>query len=129
MCLQVSSAGRHTVVEFPLLPSLLSVTEDEKVLLAGMNHRNVSSCRCSCVTVSVSAGSEGTLRLFNIDGDSVDGFLNLQHDDNILSVCVSTDCRLIVSGAADQLIRVRRLTSISFRKQKRKMCLVAVKEQ
>lgn len=31
------------VVEFPLLPSLLSVTEDEKILLAGMNYGNFSN--------------------------------------------------------------------------------------
>lgn len=33
--LQVSKTGRLTGVEFPLLPSLLAVTEDEKVLIAG----------------------------------------------------------------------------------------------
>lgn len=36
--LQVSGTGRLTGVEFPLLPSLLAVTEDEKVLIAGMTN-------------------------------------------------------------------------------------------
>ncbi|XP_034386187.1 NACHT domain- and WD repeat-containing protein 1, partial [Cyclopterus lumpus] len=82
---QISRTGRQTAVKFPLVPSLLSVTEDEKILIAG---------------------SERTLSLFNIDRDSVDGFLDLQHDDSVLSSCVSSDCRLLVSGAADQLIRI-----------------------
>lgn len=34
-CLQVSWSGRQTAAEFPLVPSLLSVTEDEKILIAG----------------------------------------------------------------------------------------------
>lgn len=34
-CLQVSRSGRQTAAEFPLVPSLLSVTEDEKILIAG----------------------------------------------------------------------------------------------
>ncbi|XP_044216744.1 LOW QUALITY PROTEIN: NACHT domain- and WD repeat-containing protein 1 [Thunnus albacares] len=87
---QISRTGRHTVDEFPLVPSLLSVTEDEKILLAG---------------------SERTLSLFNINRDSVDGFLNLQHEDSVLSACVSSDCRLLASGAADQLIRIWSVTT------------------
>ncbi|XP_026178909.1 NACHT domain- and WD repeat-containing protein 1 [Mastacembelus armatus] len=87
---QISKAGKQTAIEFPLLPSLLSVTEDEKILLAG---------------------SELTLSLFKIDGDSVDRFLNLHHDDDILSACISSDCRLLVSGAADHLIRVWSVTT------------------
>ncbi|KAM9358458.1 NACHT domain- and WD repeat-containing protein 1 [Symphorus nematophorus] len=86
----VSRTGKHTAVEFPLLPSLLSVTEDEKILIAG---------------------SDRTLSLFNIDGDSVDRFLDLQHDDSVLSVCVSSDGRLLASGAADQLIRIWSVTT------------------
>uniref|UniRef100_A0A3Q3SFK5 Uncharacterized protein n=1 Tax=Mastacembelus armatus TaxID=205130 RepID=A0A3Q3SFK5_9TELE len=35
---------------------------------------------------------ELTLSLFKIDGDSVDRFLNLHHDDDILSACISSDC-------------------------------------
>uniref|UniRef100_A0A3P8RP91 NACHT and WD repeat domain containing 1 n=1 Tax=Amphiprion percula TaxID=161767 RepID=A0A3P8RP91_AMPPE len=54
-----------------------------------------------------SAGSERTLSLFNIHIHSVDRFLNLQHDDTVLSACISSDSTLVVSGAADQLIRVR----------------------
>ncbi|XP_070817792.1 NACHT domain- and WD repeat-containing protein 1 [Chaetodon trifascialis] len=87
---QVSRTGRQTAAEFPLLPSLLSVTEDEKILIAA---------------------SDRTLSLFNIDGDSVDGFLDLQHDDSVLSACASSDCRLLASGAADQLIRIWSVTT------------------
>ncbi|KAM7387824.1 hypothetical protein PAMP_024037 [Pampus punctatissimus] len=87
---QISRTGKHTVEKFPLLPSLLTVTEDEKILLAG---------------------SEQTLSLFHINRDSVDGFLNLQHDDNVLSACISSDCRLLASGAADQLIRIWSVTT------------------
>lgn len=54
----------------------------------------------------LSAGSDRTLSLFNINAGSVDRFLDLQHDDSVLSVCVSSDCHLLASGAADQLIRV-----------------------
>ncbi|XP_029285414.1 NACHT domain- and WD repeat-containing protein 1 [Cottoperca gobio] len=87
---QISRTGTHTAVTFPLVPSLLSVTEDEKILIAGRDR---------------------TLSLFNIDRDSVDGFLDLQHDDSVLSACVSSDCRLLVSGAADQLIRIWSMTT------------------
>ncbi|XP_042339711.1 NACHT domain- and WD repeat-containing protein 1 [Plectropomus leopardus] len=87
---QISRTGRQTAVEFPLVPSLFSVTEDEKILLAG---------------------SDETLSLFNIDGDSVDKFLDLQHDDSVLCACVSSDCRLLASGAADQLIRIWSVTT------------------
>ncbi|XP_067368271.1 NACHT domain- and WD repeat-containing protein 1 [Channa argus] len=82
---QISTSGTQTVVEFPLVPFLLSATEDEKILLAGSEH---------------------TLSLFHIDGDSVESFLDLQHDDSVSSACISSDCRLLVSGAADQLIRI-----------------------
>ncbi|KAM8873751.1 LOW QUALITY PROTEIN: NACHT domain- and WD repeat-containing protein 1 [Spinachia spinachia] len=81
---QISTTEKQTAVPFPLVPSLLSVTEDEKILLAGC---------------------ERTLSLFNINRDSLDRFLDLQHDDNVLSSCVSSDCRLLVSGAADQLLQ------------------------
>ncbi|XP_070765714.1 NACHT domain- and WD repeat-containing protein 1 [Enoplosus armatus] len=87
---QISRTGKQTAVEFPLLPSLLSVTEDEKILMAG---------------------SDRTLSLFNINRDSVDRFLDLQHDDAVLSACVSSDCRLLASGAADQLIRIWSVTT------------------
>ncbi|XP_068563273.1 NACHT domain- and WD repeat-containing protein 1 [Cebidichthys violaceus] len=87
---QISRTEKLTAVKFPLVPSLLSVNEDEKILIAG---------------------SERTLSLFNINKDSVDGFLDLQHDDSVLSSCVSSDCRLLVSGAADQLIRIWSVTT------------------
>ncbi|XP_039984385.1 NACHT domain- and WD repeat-containing protein 1 [Xiphias gladius] len=87
---QISRTGRQTAVEFPLVPSLLSVTEDEKILMAG---------------------AERTLSLFHVDGDSVDKFLDLQHDDSVLSACTSSDCRLLASGAADQLIRIWSVTT------------------
>lgn len=54
-----------------------------------------------------SAGCEQTLSLFNITSDSVDRFLDLHHDDSVLSACLSSDSRRLASGAADQLIRVR----------------------
>ena len=54
-----------------------------------------------------SAAAERTLSLFHIDRDSVDKVLDLQHEDEVLSACVSSDGRLLASGAADQLIRVR----------------------
>ncbi|XP_034737989.1 NACHT domain- and WD repeat-containing protein 1 [Etheostoma cragini] len=87
---QISKTGKWTANKFPLVPSLLSVTEDEKILLAGSDH---------------------TLSLFNIERNSVDGFLDLQHDDSVLSACVSSDSRLLVSGAADQLIRIWSVTT------------------
>ncbi|XP_034564229.1 NACHT domain- and WD repeat-containing protein 1 [Notolabrus celidotus] len=87
---QISRSGKHTVAEFPLVPSLLSVTEEEKILIAG---------------------SDRTLSLFNISIDSVDRFLQLNHDDCVLSACVSSDCRLLASGAADQLIRIWSVTT------------------
>ncbi|KAI3369162.1 hypothetical protein L3Q82_026115 [Scortum barcoo] len=87
---QISRMGKQTAVEFPLLPSLFSVTEDEKILIAG---------------------SDRTLSLFNVNRDSVDRFLDLQHDDSVLSACVSSDCRLLVSGATDQLIRIWSVTT------------------
>ncbi|XP_060890060.1 NACHT domain- and WD repeat-containing protein 1 [Labrus mixtus] len=90
LCVQISQMGKHSVCEFPLVPSLLSVTEDEKILIAG---------------------ADRTLSLFNIDRDSVDRFLDLQHDDAVLSACISSDCRLIASGAADQLIRIWSVTT------------------
>ncbi|KAM9848826.1 NACHT domain- and WD repeat-containing protein 1 [Aulostomus maculatus] len=87
---QISRTGRLTAGEFPLLPSLLSVTEDERLLLAGANQ---------------------TLSLFNINRDSVERFLNLQHEDCVLSVCMSSDSRLLATGAADQLVRVWSVTT------------------
>ncbi|XP_028442434.1 NACHT domain- and WD repeat-containing protein 1 [Perca flavescens] len=87
---QISKTGKWTANTFPLVPSLLSVTEDEKILLAG---------------------SDRTLSLFNIDRNSVDGFLDLQHDDSVLSACVSSDSRLLATGAADQLIRIWSVTT------------------
>ncbi|KAM9831467.1 NACHT domain- and WD repeat-containing protein 1 [Neosynchiropus ocellatus] len=87
---QISSRGRHTASEFPLVPTLLSVSQEEKILLAG---------------------SDRTLSLFNINSDSVDKFLNLWHDDVVLSARVTADCRQLVSGAADQLIRIWSVTT------------------
>nr|XP_046248190.1 NACHT domain- and WD repeat-containing protein 1 [Scatophagus argus] len=87
---QISSKGTHTAAEFPLVPSLLSVSEDEKILMAG---------------------GDRTLSLFNIDRDSVDRFLDLKHDDSVLSARVSSDGRLLASGAADQLIRIWSVTT------------------
>ncbi|XP_047198879.1 NACHT domain- and WD repeat-containing protein 1 [Hippoglossus stenolepis] len=87
---QISRTGKHSAVEFPLVPSLLCVTEDEKLLIAA---------------------AERTLSLFNIDRDSVDKVLDLQHDDEVLSACVSSDGRLLASGAADQLIRIWSVTT------------------
>ncbi|XP_068176521.1 NACHT domain- and WD repeat-containing protein 1 [Antennarius striatus] len=85
---QVSRTGRHTAVQLDLVPSLLSVTEDEKILIAGCDR---------------------TLSLFHVD--PVDRFLDLHHDETVLSVCVSSDSRVLVSGAADQLIRVWSVTT------------------
>ncbi|CAJ1059601.1 NACHT domain- and WD repeat-containing protein 1 [Xyrichtys novacula] len=87
---QISRSGKNSAAEFPLVPSLLSVSEEEKILMAG---------------------AERTLTLFNIDRDSVDRFLDLHHDDRVLSAVISSDCRLLASGAADQLIRVWSVTT------------------
>ncbi|XP_032427977.1 NACHT domain- and WD repeat-containing protein 1 isoform X2 [Xiphophorus hellerii] len=87
---QISRTGQLTVAEFPRLPSLFSASEDEKILIAGW---------------------ERTLSLFRVCGDSVDGFLELQHDDEVLSACVSPDSRRVVTGAADQLIRIWSVTT------------------
>ncbi|XP_072244931.1 NACHT domain- and WD repeat-containing protein 1 [Leuresthes tenuis] len=87
---QICRTGQHSAAEFPLRPSFLSVTEDERTLLTGC---------------------ERTLSLFNINSDSVDRFLDLQHDDSVLSACVSSDRRHLASGAADQLIRIWSVTT------------------
>ncbi|TNM88089.1 hypothetical protein fugu_006310 [Takifugu bimaculatus] len=88
---QVSrTSKRMHVFRFPVLPSLLSVTDDENTLITGRDR---------------------TLTLFSIRDDSVDQFLVLHHDDAVVSCCVSSDCRLIVSGAADHMIRVWSWTS------------------
>ncbi|XP_015232013.1 PREDICTED: NACHT domain- and WD repeat-containing protein 1 [Cyprinodon variegatus] len=87
---QISRSGSQNVTKFPPHPSLVSVSEDEKILYAGC---------------------ERTLSLFNISGVSAESFLDLQHDDVVLSACVSSDCRHVVSGAADQLIRVWSVTT------------------
>ncbi|KAF6734575.1 NACHT domain- and WD repeat-containing protein 1 [Oryzias melastigma] len=87
---QICRNSKLSAVEFPLRPSLILVAEDEKVLVTG----------CEC-----------TLSLFSIDGDSADRILELQHDDTILSACLSKDSRQLVSGAADQLIRVWSVTT------------------
>ncbi|XP_075340638.1 NACHT domain- and WD repeat-containing protein 1 [Odontesthes bonariensis] len=87
---QICSTGKHSAAEFPLRPSFLSVTEDEGILLTGCDR---------------------TLSLFNINSDSVDRFLDLQHDDSVLSACVSSDRRHVASGAADQLIRIWSVTT------------------
>eukprot|EP00066_Takifugu_rubripes_P010060 XP_003977567.2 PREDICTED: NACHT and WD repeat domain-containing protein 1 [Takifugu rubripes] len=84
------TSKRMHVFRFPVLPSLLSVTEDENTLITGRDR---------------------TLTLFSIRDDSVDQFLVLHHDDAVVSCCVSSDCRLIVSGAADHMIRVWSWTS------------------
>ncbi|XP_023254066.1 transcriptional repressor TUP1-like, partial [Seriola lalandi dorsalis] len=57
------------------------------------------------------AGAERTLSLFNIDIDSVDKFLDLQHEDSVLSASISSDGRQLASGAADQLIRIWSVTT------------------
>ncbi|RVE74155.1 hypothetical protein OJAV_G00038410 [Oryzias javanicus] len=87
---QICGNNKHSATEFPLRPSLILVSEDEKILVTGC---------------------ERTLSLFTIDGDSADRILELQHDDTILSACVSKDSRQLVSGAADQLIRVWSVTT------------------
>ncbi|KAG7513905.1 NACHT domain-containing and WD repeat-containing 1 [Solea senegalensis] len=87
---QISRSGGISAVEFPLVPSLLSVTEDEKILIAA---------------------AERTLSLFNLDRDAVDKFLDLQHEDTVLSACMSSDGRTLASGAADQLIRMWSVTT------------------
>ncbi|XP_061744693.1 NACHT domain- and WD repeat-containing protein 1-like [Nerophis ophidion] len=87
---QISRSGKHSRVHFPLRPSLFSVTADEKILLAG---------------------SDVTLSLFNIHIDSIHSFLQLKHDADVLCARVSSDARLIATGAVDQLIRVWSLTT------------------
>uniref|UniRef100_A0A3Q3KHV7 NACHT and WD repeat domain containing 1 n=1 Tax=Monopterus albus TaxID=43700 RepID=A0A3Q3KHV7_MONAL len=39
--------------------------------------------------------------------NSLDRFLDLHHDDDVLSACISSDCRVLASGTADHLIQVR----------------------
>ncbi|XP_071402923.1 NACHT domain- and WD repeat-containing protein 1 [Centroberyx affinis] len=87
---QISRTGNQTAVKFPLVPSLLTVTEDEKILLAGC---------------------ERTLSLFNVEREPLDRFLDLQHEEAVLSACVSQDSRLLVSGAVDHVIRVWSVTT------------------
>ncbi|KAM9761938.1 NACHT domain- and WD repeat-containing protein 1 [Menidia menidia] len=87
---QISRTGKHSAAEFPLRPSLLSASEDENILIAGC---------------------ERTLSLFHLSSHSVDGFLDLHHDDSVLSACVSSDGRQVASGAADQLVRIWSVTT------------------
>ncbi|KAJ0065720.1 hypothetical protein NL108_017248, partial [Boleophthalmus pectinirostris] len=87
---QISKDGGYSSVKFPLTPSLFSVSKDEKILLAG---------------------SDLVLVLFRLDLDRVDRFLELVHDDEVLSACVSPDSRILYSGAKDQVIRVWSITT------------------
>uniref|UniRef100_A0A3B3WR46 AAA+ ATPase domain-containing protein n=1 Tax=Poecilia mexicana TaxID=48701 RepID=A0A3B3WR46_9TELE len=75
------------------------------------------------------SGRERTLSLFRIGSDSVDGFLELQHDDEVLSACVSPDGRRVVSGAADQLIRVRTSYGSGFSSDPARFCPGSVSER
>lgn len=109
-CAQVSRTGNRTqVFSFPEPPSLLSATEDENTLIAGaavaqprLSHDPPASRPVS----PAPTGRHRTLTLLSIRHDHVDPFLVLRHDDAVVSCCVSSDSRLIVSGAADHLIRV-----------------------
>ncbi|XP_029987509.1 NACHT domain- and WD repeat-containing protein 1, partial [Sphaeramia orbicularis] len=87
---QISQSGKHSSSKFPLVPSLFSVTKDEKILMAASEH---------------------ILSLFNLDRDVLDRFLELYHDDVVLSAAVSSNCRLLASGSADQLIRIWSVTT------------------
>ncbi|XP_070410493.1 NACHT domain- and WD repeat-containing protein 1 [Nothobranchius furzeri] len=87
---QISITGHQRASEFLLRPSFLSVSEDERLLLAGC---------------------EQTLTIFSVDSGSVDRILDLQHEDSVLSACASSDSRQLVSGAADQLIRIWSVTT------------------
>lgn len=112
--LQISRTGKHTAFNFPLLPTLLSATDDEKLLLAGQlddiadGVTDDVSCDWAVKSAdcSSSAGSDKCLSLFSIDRNSVDRILDLQHDDSVLCACISSDGRLLASGSADQLLRV-----------------------
>ncbi|XP_055077553.1 NACHT domain- and WD repeat-containing protein 1 [Periophthalmus magnuspinnatus] len=89
---QISKDGGHTSKKFPLTPSVFNVSHDEKILLAG---------------------SDLVLVLFRLDGVDrfLDRFLELVHDDEVLSACVSSDSRMLFSGAKDQIIRVWSITT------------------
>ncbi|KAK7889204.1 hypothetical protein WMY93_024764 [Mugilogobius chulae] len=87
---QISKDGEHSSMKFPLTPSLFSVSKDEKILMAG---------------------SDLVLALFRLDQDRVNRFLELIHDDEVLSACVSSDCKILFSGAKDQIIRVWSITT------------------
>lgn len=98
------------VFTFPALPSLLWATEDENTLIAGatvaqLSHDPGASCICLHLP-SPPTGRDRTLTLFGVRDDSVDQFLVLRHDDAVVSCCVSSDRRLVVSGGADHVIRV-----------------------
>lgn len=46
------------------------------------------------------------MTLFGIRDDCLEQILVLHHEDTVVSICHSCDCRLVVSGGADQMIRV-----------------------
>ncbi|CAN9500293.1 unnamed protein product [Ophioblennius macclurei] len=87
---QISASGENSSAEFLMNTTLLTVTEDEKVLLAGV---------------------EFSLYLYRVSVATVTLFLHLPHEDVVLSVCVSSDRRLVATGAADQLVRVWSVTT------------------
>ncbi|XP_078802631.1 NACHT domain- and WD repeat-containing protein 1 [Oryzias latipes] len=87
---QICRSNKLSAAEFPLRPSLIFISEDEMILVTGC---------------------ERTLSLFSIDTNLADPILELQHDAAVLSACVSNDSQRLVSGAADQLIRVWSVTT------------------
>ncbi|KAK0141011.1 NACHT domain- and WD repeat-containing protein 1 [Merluccius polli] len=89
---QVSRSGRRTVTPFPMMPSsLFMATEDERMLLAGC---------------------EKSLLVFSMQTDwTVQKVLELHHEAQVLSACVSTHTTLLASGSEDQLIRIWCVTS------------------
>ncbi|XP_041912488.1 NACHT domain- and WD repeat-containing protein 1 [Alosa sapidissima] len=88
---QVCISGRHEVTDLPGSASFLSVSEDERTLLAG----------CERVLVLLQLQPGGSLQRH----------CELSHDATVLTAVASSQAGVVVSGAEDQLIRVWCLSS------------------
>ncbi|XP_048108890.1 NACHT domain- and WD repeat-containing protein 1 [Alosa alosa] len=88
----VCISGRHEVTDLPGSASFLSVSEDERTLLAGW---------CERVLVLLQLQPGGSLQRH----------CELSHDATVLTAVASSQAGVVVSGAEDQLIRVWCLSS------------------
>ncbi|XP_034036660.1 NACHT domain- and WD repeat-containing protein 1-like [Thalassophryne amazonica] len=112
------SSGAGSVVLGVLDDRVVSVSGSEDGVVVPKTASSIScqiyNSKCREIMKNskrVPAGSERTLSLFHTDRNSVDRFLVLHHHDDVLSACVSSDARLLASGAADHLVRIWSVTT------------------